>query len=182
MLIIISGPSGVGKGTIISEILTFFPSFKLGVSACTRDPRVGEIDGEAYYFLTEKDFLDLIEKNAFLEWCKVHNQYYGTLKSEIDGQDDILLEIDTQGARKIRHACPESKSVFIAPPTLKVLRDRLEGRNTEKSHHIKKRLDKIQEEYQSVFEYDYVIINDQKEQAIQDAIVIIKKLKEEDGL
>jgi guanylate kinase len=162
-LVIISGPSGVGKGTVISRLLQAYPHVKLAISATTRKPREGEVDGLHYFFLTEEQFDQEILNNGFLEWCQVHANRYGTLKSEVDAMlskgNVVILEIDVQGAKKVKALCPQAKMIFILPPSIEVLKDRLLTRKTESESVIAKRLQVAQDELKSAPEYDHQLVN-----------------------
>ena len=143
MLFVISGPSGVGKGTLIQKILSLSPTLCLAVSATTRQPRQGETNGNEYYFLTQDEFDHHINNNDFFEWCTVHGNCYGTLKPEVSNKlkshDAIIIEIDVQGAEKIRkHTEFPQYHIFIAPPSEEILEERLRLRNTENDDVIKK--------------------------------------------
>ncbi len=162
--IVISGPSGVGKGTLIQRLYSDFPELVLSISATTRAKRPSEIDGVHYYFKSEAAFDDLIAADAFFEWCHVHDHRYGTLKAPI--LDALtagrwpLVEIDTQGFQKIKRQCP-TLSIFIAPPSIQVLYDRLHQRHTESEASIQARLAIAKQELTSQSDYDYRITNDQ---------------------
>ena len=170
MLIIISGPSGVGKGTLIDDILTRHPNIPLSTSATTRDARPGEQDGLDYYFLTNKQFDDHVDNNDFLEWCNVHTNRYGTLKQDVitklKNSPAVIVEIDVQGAAKIRqHQDVEQFHIFIAPPSIDVLEDRLRQRNTESNDRIEKRLKVALNEMAEKDLYDKIIVNNKLTQS-----------------
>lgn len=179
-IIVISGPSGVGKGTVIQGVLERVSSLKLAVSATTRFPREGEVDGVNYYFFSEETFKKKVQENAFLEWCLVHGNYYGTLRSEVEKYTDsgfhVLLEIDVQGAQKIRNSASNVYSVFIMPPSMDELVRRLQGRNTEPESIIQKRVCVAQEELSLSDDYDSVVTNDVKRIAIDEVASLIQKL------
>ncbi len=171
-IVVISGPSGAGKGTLIQQLCTtYFPHAKLAISATTRSPRVGEINHTSYHFLNESSFQRSIQNNDFLEWCLVHEHYYGTLTSELspalspDGL--VLLEIDVQGAKKIKEKIPSVVTIFIAPPDMATLKERLLLRNTDTRETIEKRLVIAQKEMASQNWYDYVMINNTVEESIR---------------
>lgn len=175
---IISGPSGVGKGTLIREVLKE-RTLKVAVSATTRQPRSGEKNGVDYFFLTNEEFSLYIEKDNFLEWCQVHTNRYGTLKSEVldpikQGQD-VLLEIDVQGAMKIKVQVPEVVTIFIAPPRFEDLSKRLEQRNTEGQSEISKRLLQAENELSEMKRYDHVVINDDLSKATDEILTIMNQ-------
>ncbi|MBR5839256.1 MAG: guanylate kinase [Victivallales bacterium] len=174
--IILSGPSGVGKSTVCSFLFKKYAELKFSVSCTTRAPRPGEVDGVAYHFLTIDEFKRRIDAGDFLEWAEVHGNYYGTLKQEvkprvINGQD-IILDIDVQGMRLVRKSVlsepewsPSVISVFLAPPSLAALEQRLRGRGTETEESIQKRLGNAAKELAAWREYDYIVVNDVAEQA-----------------
>ncbi len=177
LLLIISGPSGVGKGTVCKRLLQKDASTTVSVSATTRQPRQGEVDGENYYFLTKEDFLHKIEEGKFLEWAEVFGNYYGTLKSEVERQlnagKNIILEIDVQGAMQIKTACPQGIFIFILPPSLEELEKRIRQRATESDGNISIRLAKAQEEIACAVIYDYQIVNDDVDHAVAQILSII---------
>ena len=169
-LVVISGSSGVGKGTVIKEFLNRNPEFKLSISCTTRQPREGEQDGINYFFLTREEFLQAIEDDKFLEWAEFSGNMYGTrqdyvLKKLREGHN-IILEIDTQGALKVKSKIPEATLIFILPPSLEELESRLRGRHTETEEAIQKRLSSIKSEMENSKEYDYTIVNDSVDNAV----------------
>ena len=176
-IVIVSGPSGVGKGTIIKGVLSRVPSMKVAISATTRLPRRAESNRKNYYFLSDSEFDKKIKEGDFLEWCDVLNKRYGTLKSEVEATvsqgKDVMLEIDTQGAQKVKNRLPESILIFIVPPTIKDLEQRLANRQTEKGSDIKHRLDKAKVELSEIDYYDYVVVNKDIDKAIQSVVDII---------
>jgi guanylate kinase len=163
LLIVVSGPSGVGKNTIISNLFTRIPGLKYSISATTRAPRLNENDGQHYFFLTEDEFTKRIEANDFLEWAKVYQHYYGTPRSYVEEMLDsgvnLVLDIDVQGAAQIKKALPEAILIFLSPPSLIELKQRLIGRKTELESEIMLRLQYIETELKAVSEYDYFIVN-----------------------
>ncbi|MCH5286088.1 MAG: guanylate kinase [Christensenellaceae bacterium] len=164
MLLVVSGASGTGKGTLVSRLLKEDPSFVFSVSATTRAPREGEVDGVHYHFLTEAQYDELLAKDAFLEHATVHANRYGTLKEEVysrmeQGQN-VLLDIDTQGAFNVMAAAPDCVSVFILPPSYAELKRRLEGRNTERPEDIERRFANARQEIPLMDRYQYIIVND----------------------
>ena len=172
LLLVVSGPAGVGKGTINAELMRRHPNIVIYVSASTRAPRPGEIDGVHYFFHTEEEFQDLIRKNALLEYVKVFNMnYYGTPRAFVESQlasgHDVILEIDVQGAAKVRSAFPEAVLIFICPPSMEELKSRLVGRATETPEAIRRRTEEAYREIRSAGDfYDYAVINESVETAV----------------
>lgn len=165
LLLVVSGPAGVGKGTIDSILLERHSNIHLSVSATTRAARPGEIDGVHYFFINEDKFRSMIDNNEFLEYMHVFNMhYYGTprayVEQELKSGHDVLLEIDVNGAMNIKKAYPEAVLVFIAPPSMGSLKERLIGRNTETPEQIEKRFSTAFDEIKYINQYDYVVVND----------------------
>ncbi len=183
MLIVLSGPSGCGKGSIIKEFLKQNKNTWLSVSATSRSPREGEIDGESYYFLTKEEFEEKIKEGAFLEYAMYAGNYYGTFKKAIEEKlslgMDVLLEIEIQGALKIKELLKETIFIFVLPPSMNELRKRLEGRNTEDKEKQEKRFQRAYEEINAVSKYNYVIVNDEIQLAAKkmEAILIAERLR-----
>ncbi len=180
-LIVISGPSGAGKGTVISKLLENNKDLWLSISATSRKPRGKEKNGVEYYFLSEEDFIKKIDENYFLEYAKYQDNYYGTPKSTIvdklkEGLD-VVLEIEIQGAAKIKELIPEALFIFILPPTEKELLKRLIGRNTEDNAKIIKRFERAYKEINEVTKYNYVVVNDKVDEAVEKVKAIIKAEK-----
>jgi guanylate kinase len=169
ILFIVSAPSGAGKTTLCNNAALKCRGVKLSVSYTTRKPRQGEIDGVHYFFVKESVFKEMISKGEFLEWARVHDNLYGTSKSRIDEMVaqgfDVLLDIDVQGGRQIKEKIPESILIFILPPSMEVLKDRLRKRMSDTEDVIIRRLDRAQDEIREYKYYDYVIVNDDLEYA-----------------
>lgn len=163
-VLVITGPSGVGKGTLIERLLERVPELELSVSATTREPRAGEVDGRDYHFLTPEKFRARLEAGEFLEHASYSGNFYGTLREEVERRisDDrsVVLEIEVQGARQVRDAMPEAVLIFIAPPDERVLRERLEGRGTDSSEDIEQRLRTAEVELAARSEFPHVVVND----------------------
>lgn len=176
-LIVICGPSAVGKGTICKEFLKTNNDIKLSVSATTRNPREGEVNGVNYYFLDKKDFLNKIDNDEFLEYATVYDNCYGTPKGPVlenlKKGYDVLLEIDIQGAMQVKEKYPKGVFVFILPPTLKELENRIRNRGTESKEDMEKRLGCAQDEILQVEKYDYFIVNDDLKEATKKLNAII---------
>ncbi len=184
LLLVVSGPAGVGKGTLDKALLERHQDMKLSVSATTRAPRPGEIDGVHYFFKTEEEFKAMIERNEFLEYMHVfQTNYYGTPRSFVEEQlsrgIDVILEIDVQGAMKVKKAFPNAVMIFIAPPSMAELKSRLIGRNTETLEQIEKRFATAEKEIAMLPEYEYVVTNDVVEMAVNrmEAIITAEKCK-----
>lgn len=183
-LVVISGPSGAGKGTVCKELVNRNQNIKLSISMTTRNPRIGEVDGINYYFVTKEEFEKRIKEKKFLEYAIVHNgNYYGTPKDKVDellkqGQD-VILEIDIQGALAINNLIPEAVFIFIMPPSMKILKERLIKRNTETKEQIVERFTKAYLEINEISKYNYVVINDEVENAVKkiEAILLSEKCR-----
>ena len=177
-LIIITAPSGAGKTTLVGGLLAHDARVKLSVSYTTRAPRDGEVEGRHYHFVDIDTFRNMRDRGEFLEWAEVHGNYYGTSKAwirqQIESGDDILLEIDWQGAQQVRKAFPEAVGVFVLPPSFEVLEQRLRGRGTDSDDVISRRLLGARGEMRHVAEFDYVILNDVLEDAVGDLVAIVR--------
>lgn len=181
LLVVISGPSGAGKGTICKKLKEQMKDLKVSVSATTRKPREGEVEGESYFFINEEDFIKKINNDEFLEYAKVYGNYYGTPKKEVFKQledgNDIILEIDIQGALQVKKNYPRGVFIFILPPSLKELQNRIEGRGTDSKEVIIKRMQCAYDELNYAFEYDYVVLNDEVQAAVDKIKCIINAEK-----
>ena len=177
-LIVFSGPSGVGKGTILAQYMKGRDNICYSVSATTRAPRPGEVDGQHYFYLTKEKFEEMIAADQMLEYAQYSGNYYGTPKQFVEDKlaagVDVVLEIEVQGAAKVRQACPEALFVFVLPPSYAVLRSRLTGRGTEDAATVQKRLDAALGELRQAGTYDYVIVNDDLEQAVEELATVVR--------
>lgn len=177
LLIVVSGPSGTGKGTICKELVKK-ADVEISVSATTRSPREGEIDGRNYFFISRKEFSDRISSNGFLEYAEVYGNYYGTpvdfVMQKLDEGRDVVLEIDIQGALKIKEKYPEGIFIFILPPSMTELKNRIVGRGSETEASINERYGAALQEISYIDKYDYCIINDEVEKAVHKVMTIIE--------
>ncbi len=177
LLIIVSAPSGCGKGTILAEVLKD-KSYYFSVSATTRSPREGEINGVNYHFISKAEFEEIIEKDGMLEYATYCDNYYGTPKQQVeemlDSGKNVLLEIEVQGAMQMREICPDGVFVFINPPSISELKRRLTKRGTESDEVINARVAQAEKEMKYANEYDYIIENDVLENAIEDFKTIVR--------
>jgi guanylate kinase len=176
-VIVITGPSGVGKGTLIRGLLERVPDLRLSVSATTRRPRPGEVDGVDYHFLSPEEFKAKVAADQFIEHAEYSGNRYGTLRSEVqrslDEDTAVVLEIEVQGARQVRQALPDAVPVFIAPPSLDALRTRLVGRGTDTAEQVRARLDTAERELEARSEFPHVVVNDRLEEATEELARIV---------
>jgi guanylate kinase len=181
-LVVLAGPAGVGKGTIVRRILATEPDFRLSVSATTRAPRPGEIDGIDYHFVSKEAFESQIAENEFLEYAKVHGtHYYGTPLAELEkaSRDRIhlLLEIDLQGARQVRERLPDALSIFVLPPSFEDLEERLRQRATETEEQIQTRLLTARTELASAGEFDHQVVNQDLDLAVSEVVALVRNFE-----
>jgi guanylate kinase len=164
LLIVISGASGTGKGTVCKKLLADLPKVAYSISATTRTPRPGEVDGREYYFLSKEEFQTWIAEEKFLEYANVYGNFYGTpinkIEERLNRGEDIILEIDVQGALSVKKKCPEGIYIFLLPPSLEELKNRIEGRGTETPESLSRRLKNAVAEIKIGLQYDYVVVND----------------------
>ncbi|MHB8066110.1 MAG: guanylate kinase [Ruminiclostridium sp.] len=182
LLVVVSGPSGTGKGTVCQKLLSQRDNIRYSVSATTRKPREGEVEGKNYFFVSESKFLDMLDNNALIEWDKYCDNYYGTPKAYVDSclEDglDIILEITVEGALEIKQKYPQCILIFILPPSFGELRRRIESRATECYDIIEKRLEQASNELKHVTKYDYLILND----SVDNAVLNIEKVLDAERL
>ncbi len=171
-LFVISGSSGVGKGTLLKLFLNKHPEFKLSVSCTTRKPREGEVHGENYFFLSQEEFETLIKKDEFLEWAEFSGNMYGTQKAYVERKlaegNNLILELDTTGALNVKKIMPEACLIFILPPSFEELEARLRGRHTETEEAIQKRLNSVKIEIERSKAFDFKVVNDDLDRALKE--------------
>lgn len=172
LLVVVSGFSGAGKGTIMKELLKRYSNYALSISATTRNPRQGEVDGREYFFVTEEHFKEMIEKDALIEYAQYVNHYYGTPRDYVNSQmeqgRDVILEIEIQGALKVKKRFPDAILVFVMPPNAMELKRRLVGRGTESMEVINARLERASDEAEGMEAYDYILINDDIDTCVEE--------------
>lgn len=183
ILMVISGFSGAGKGTVVKKLLQNYDNYALSISMTTRAPREGEQDGREYFFVSRESFEETIEKNGLIEYATYCENYYGTPRAYVEEQlsagKDVILEIEIQGALQIKERFPESLLLFITPPNAPELKRRLEGRGTETGEVIAKRLSRAYEESEGMDAYDYIVINDDLEQCVRELHAMIEAARNE---
>lgn len=181
LLVVLSGPSGSGKGTVLKQAMRSDPNIEVSVSVTTRAPREGEIDGVNYYFLTPEAFQNLLAEDGLLEWAEFCGNFYGTPREKIERRlnegKDVVLEIEVQGAMKVRAAFPDAVLIFNLPPSLEELKNRLTGRQTEPPEVVEKRMNTAVWELSQAENYDYVIVNDNVEDAANAFLSILSSEK-----
>lgn len=178
ILLVISGFAGTGKGTLVHELLEKYDNYALSVSATTRSPRPGEVDGVHYFFKSKEEFEEMIHENRLIEYASYVENYYGTPKEYVQQQlengKDVILEIEIQGALKIKKQFPDTLLLFMVPPSASVLEERLRGRGTETDEVVRKRLHRAVEEAEFIEQYDYLIVNDDLETCVKETHEIIQ--------
>lgn len=177
LLLIVSSPSGAGKTTLTSRLLGAIPNLRFSVSHTTRKPRAGEQDGREYHFVSRQQFQDLVARGEFLEWAEVHGNLYGTSRQEISRAGDargIIFDIDHQGARQIKSAAPHAVTVFILPPSMQVLLERLRGRASDDAQTVERRYQGARDEITHYGLFDYVVVNDALEDAVERLVGIFR--------
>ena len=176
-LFIVSAPSGAGKTTLVRLLLEKDAAISLSISTTTRAPRPGEQDGREYHFVSVPRFVERRDRGEFLEWAEVHGNYYGTsqrwIEEQLQAGRDVLVEIDWQGAQQVRDVFPEAIGVFILPPSMDILKERLAGRGTDSAEVIARRIAAAQAEMRHVDEFDYVIINDDLQKALAELVSVV---------
>jgi guanylate kinase len=180
-LIVLAGPSGVGKGSIVARLLAALPDLELSISATTRRPRAREDEGRHYHFVERRTFDEMVEAGGFLEWADIFGERYGTPREPVaralaEGRD-VLVEIDVQGARQVKAAEPEAFMVFITPPSLEELERRLRTRGSETEQQIRRRLAKARDELAAEPEFDVTVVNDDLETAAREVVEIVDRLR-----
>ena len=180
-IFVISAPSGTGKTTLVRLLLSRFPTLSFSISYTTRLPRPGEVDGQHYFFVSEREFKKSIAKGEMLEWAKVYGHYYGTpltfVQEKIAAGKDIVLDIDIQGAQAVKKKMPEAILIFLIPPSWNELQRRITSRSSDSPEEIKKRLEAAKKEILAAREFDYIVINDVLEDALKELVSIIQATK-----
>lgn len=183
LLIVISGFSGAGKGTLMKKLMENFDQYALSISMTTRAPREGEVDGREYFFATREQFEDKIKQGGFIEHAQYCGNYYGTpkdyVKEQLEAGKDVILEIEIQGAMNVKEQFPDAVLLFVMPPSIAVLHQRLTGRGTETEEVILERLQRAKEEAVGIEDYDYIIINDDLDTCVNELHTLLDKTHEE---
>ena len=181
-LFVISAPSGTGKSTVLAEVRRLLPDFDFSISYTTRSARGAERSGREYHFVDEDDFRKMIDEGAFVEWARVHNNFYGTprapIEEAIEAGRDVLMDIDVQGGMAMKKAFPEAVTVFLLPPSFEELRKRLSGRGTDSAEQVKLRLDNGRKEMEFKDKYDYCIVNDRVDKAAREICDLVRRVGE----
>jgi guanylate kinase len=183
LLLVVSAPSGAGKTTLCREIAHRVSGLQYSISYTTRAPRAGEVSGKDYFFVTEIEFMQMAQREEFAEWAKVHNNLYGThagfLKRTMDGGTDVLLDVDVQGAQLLKKRFPEGTFIFVLPPSMDTLMERLRDRRSDTPEEIERRFRVAKKEIQNFVDYDYLIINDKIKKAVRDleSIILAERLR-----
>ncbi len=183
LLLVVSGPSGAGKGTICKELISKNDDIKLSVSATTRKPRNGEVHGVNYFFIEKEKFEEMIDNSEFLEYAQIYDNFYGTPKAAIieclENGQDVVLEIEMQGAKQIKEVYPEGVFIFVLPPSLEELKNRIVGRGTETKEEIEKRFSCAFEEINQIVSYDYFVVNKDVTKSVKEveSIILAEKNK-----
>ncbi len=179
LLVVLSGPSGAGKGTVVRYLLDHHDGIRLSVSATTRNPREGEIDGQHYFFVTKEAFEQMIREEKVLEYAEYCGRYYGTPLEPIqkwrEQNEDVLLEIEVQGGAQVKEKCPDSVTIFLLPPSLEELENRLRGRGTEDEETVMRRLETAKAELGEADKYDYQVVNDDVARTAEEILTILEK-------
>lgn len=181
LLIVVSGPSGAGKGTVLAHTIANYPTLRYSVSVTTRKPRAGEREGVNYYFKTLEEFQQMLANGEFLEYQRVYDNYYGTpfskVKQQLDEGYDVVLEIDVKGALEVKNKYPDAVMIFISPAKRETIEERLRGRSTESEEQLKIRTASAIEEIKQAVFYDYIVVNEDALKGAQDIIAIIEAEK-----
>lgn len=182
-LLVLSGPGGVGKSTIVKE-LKKFPEFYFSVSATTRAPRVGEIDGESYHFVDDATFQKMVDDAEFLEWAEFAGHRYGTplapVVEALDSGMNVLLEIEIEGARQVRRARPDARLIFLKPPSFEKLEERIRGRKTDSEERIQARLQLARQELAAADEFDHIVVNHQVDEVVAALVSLAARKRDRD--
>ena len=181
LLVIVSGPSGAGKGTVLKQVFEKYPNLKLSISVTTRAPRVGEVDGTNYYFKTVEEYNKMLKNDEFLEHQEVYGNFYGTPKAKVfeqlDKGFDVVLEIDVKGALSVMQRYPEAISIFVSPQDRETLANRLKGRGSERPEDLERRISEAAAEIQQANLYDYIVVNNDVTECAEDVISIVRAEK-----
>ncbi|OQX83615.1 MAG: guanylate kinase [Candidatus Latescibacteria bacterium 4484_7] len=177
-VVVISGPSGVGKSTVVERLLAIDKSLRLSISLTTREPRPGEVDGREYHFVSREEFMRVRDEGGFLEWAEVYGNYYGTKRSMVDellnNGFNVLLEIDVQGGMSVRERMKDAAMIFLVPPSIDELVRRLDRRGTDSEEVIRRRFENAKREIEHFLEYDYIVVNEDIDECVKHVSLIIK--------